>query len=90
LRIHEGVCAAVLVEIPLTPVAGLGQCLGGFDDSSAHPRRDSMSQELSLHQRRRAPRPEELEGIPWLAVLQPAERERAQKALDERDAQPGA
>lgn len=48
-----------------------------------------MSQELSLHQRRRAPRPEELEGIPWLAVLQPAERERAQKALVVGEAQPG-
>lgn len=48
-----------------------------------------MSQELSLHQRRRAPRPEELEGIPWLAVLQPAERERALKALVVGDAQSG-
>ncbi len=48
-----------------------------------------MSQELSLHQRRRAPRPEELDGIPWLALLQPAERERAHKALVVGDAQPG-
>lgn len=48
-----------------------------------------MSQELSLHQRRRAPRPEELEGIPWLTLLQPAERERAQKALVVGDAQSG-
>ena len=48
-----------------------------------------MSQELSLHQRRRAPRPEELAGIPWLALLQPAERERAHKALVVGDAQSG-
>ncbi|MDR0226840.1 MAG: Crp/Fnr family transcriptional regulator [Burkholderiaceae bacterium] len=48
-----------------------------------------MSQELSLHQRRRVPRPEELQGIPWLAVLQPAERERAIKMLVVGDAQPG-
>lgn len=48
-----------------------------------------MSQELSLHQRRRAPRPEELDGIPWLALLQPAERERAHKALVVSDAQSG-
>jgi len=48
-----------------------------------------MSQELSLHQRRRAPRPEELDGIPWLALLQPAERERAHKALVVGDAQSG-
>lgn len=48
-----------------------------------------MSQELSLHQRRRAPRPEELDGIPWLTLLQPAERERAQKALVVGDAQSG-
>lgn len=48
-----------------------------------------MSQELSLHQRCRAPRPEELDGIPWLALLQPAERERAHKALVVGDAQSG-
>ncbi|WP_027016247.1 Crp/Fnr family transcriptional regulator [Comamonas composti] len=48
-----------------------------------------MSQEMSLHQRRRQPRAEELSGIPWLAVLQPAERERAVSALLVGDAQAG-
>ncbi|WP_280188302.1 Crp/Fnr family transcriptional regulator [Delftia sp. PS-11] len=48
-----------------------------------------MSQDLSLHQRRRVPRPEELAGIPWLGVLQPAERERAVRMLVVGDAQPG-
>jgi CRP/FNR family cyclic AMP-dependent transcriptional regulator len=36
-----------------------------------------MPAELSLHQRRRDPTAEELAGIPWLHVLQPAERQRA-------------
>ena len=40
-----------------------------------------MNQDLSLHQRRRPPTPEEMGGIPWLALLQPAERERAVAAL---------
>ncbi len=44
---------------------------------------------MSLHQRRRQPRAEELSGIPWLAVLQPAERERAVSALLVGDAQAG-
>lgn len=48
-----------------------------------------MSQELSLHQRRRKPRAEELEGIPWLIVLQPDERENAVQALVVGDAEPG-
>src|SRR3954469_3184902 len=33
--------------------------------------------ELTLHQRRREPTPQELAGIPWLALLRPEERERA-------------
>jgi hypothetical protein len=40
-----------------------------------------MSQELSLHQRRRPPTAQELAGIPWLARLQPSERERAVAAV---------
>lgn len=48
-----------------------------------------MNKDLSLHQRRRPPVLEELEGIPWLARLQPAERERAVAALLVGDANPG-
>ena len=48
-----------------------------------------MQQETSLHQRRRLPLREELDGIPWLALLQPAERERAVDELRVGDAQPG-
>ena len=48
-----------------------------------------MSQDLSLHQRRRAPTSDELHGIPWLAVLHSFERERAMAALVVGDAQPG-
>jgi len=48
-----------------------------------------MHQEASLHQRRRLPQREELEGIPWLALLQSAERERAVEELRVGDAQPG-
>ena len=33
-----------------------------------------MSHDLTLHQRRRVPTPAELEGIPWLALLNPQER----------------
>ena len=36
-----------------------------------------MSKDHSLHQRRRSPSPQELEGIPWLNLLTPAEREKA-------------
>jgi CRP/FNR family cyclic AMP-dependent transcriptional regulator len=36
-----------------------------------------MHAEASLYQRRRRPRGDELDGIPWLALLLPAERERA-------------
>lgn len=48
-----------------------------------------MSEELSLHQRRRRPTPAELQGIPWLAALSPAERDRAMDALVVGDAQVG-
>jgi CRP-like cAMP-binding protein len=48
-----------------------------------------MNPETSLHQRRRLPRREELEGIPWLALLQPLERERAVEELRMGDAQAG-
>jgi len=48
-----------------------------------------MSQELSLHQRRRPPTAQELAGIPWLARLQPSERERAVAAVVVGDADPG-
>ena len=48
-----------------------------------------MSQELSLHQRRRPPTAQELDGIPWLARLQPSERERAVASVAVGDAGPG-
>ncbi len=48
-----------------------------------------MSLELSLHQRRRIPRQDELHGIPWLPVLQAGEREQAMKCLVVGDAQAG-
>ena len=48
-----------------------------------------MTQDLSLHQRRRAPDAEEMAGIPWLASLQPHERERAIAALLVGDARVG-
>lgn len=48
-----------------------------------------MNQDLSLHQRRRAPTPQELAGIPWLAALLPPERERAVQALCVGDAMVG-
>lgn len=48
-----------------------------------------MSHELSLHQRRREPTPEELRNIAWLNVLQPHERARAEAALLVGDALPG-
>ncbi|QNP50065.1 Crp/Fnr family transcriptional regulator [Diaphorobacter aerolatus] len=40
-----------------------------------------MSQELSLHQRRRLPSAQELDGIPWLRLLNSHERERAIASL---------
>jgi CRP/FNR family cyclic AMP-dependent transcriptional regulator len=48
-----------------------------------------MSAELTLHQRRRDPTPEELAGIPWLKVLRPDEYERAARELTVTDALPG-
>ena len=46
-------------------------------------------QDLSLHQRRRSPTPQELDGIPWLDLLLPAERERAVASLLVGDAKAG-
>jgi len=48
-----------------------------------------MATDLTLHQRRRNPTPEELRGIPWLASLRPEERVRAVAALQVGDAQAG-
>lgn len=48
-----------------------------------------MSHDLSLHQRRRSPCQQDLDGIPWLAALQPDEREHALAALQVGDAKPG-
>jgi CRP-like cAMP-binding protein len=48
-----------------------------------------MPSDLTLHQRRRAPTPDELAGIPWLPALQPAERARAVEAIKVGDALPG-
>ena len=48
-----------------------------------------MPSEPSLHQRRRSPTASELAGIPWLAVLGPAERQRAQADITVADALPG-
>ena len=45
--------------------------------------------DLTLHQRRRDPTPTELAGIPWLAVLQPAEREVAVRHIKVGDALTG-
>ncbi len=45
--------------------------------------------DVPLHQRRRAPAPGELEGIPWLGLLKPDERERAVAELQFVDAFPG-
>jgi CRP-like cAMP-binding protein len=48
-----------------------------------------MTHDLSLHQRRRPPTGAELAGIPWLALLQPAERARAEASLLVGDAKAG-
>ena len=48
-----------------------------------------MSTDLTLHQRRRVPTPDELASIPWLRLLQPDERARALAALQVGDAAPG-
>lgn len=46
-------------------------------------------QDLSLHQRRRQPTAAEIEDIPWMIALRPAERERALAALQVGDAKAG-
>ncbi|MBK8072859.1 MAG: Crp/Fnr family transcriptional regulator [Ramlibacter sp.] len=48
-----------------------------------------MSNDLPLHQRRRAPTPAELLGIPWLHLLLPAEQARAAQEIVVGDALPG-
>ncbi len=48
-----------------------------------------MPTDLTLHQRRRAPTADELQGIPWLRLLQPEERARAVAELQVGDAAPG-
>lgn len=48
-----------------------------------------MSSEPTLHQRRRPATPQELAGIPWLALLGPAERERAVADIKVGDALSG-
>jgi CRP-like cAMP-binding protein len=53
------------------------------------PHTTTMSAETTLHQRRREPSPSELAGIPWLALLQPAEREVAVRAIKVGDALAG-
>ena len=48
-----------------------------------------MKPEDSLHQRRRTPRAHELDGVPWLRLLLPPERDRALAVLEVGDALPG-
>ena len=48
-----------------------------------------MPTDLTLHQRRRDPTAPELAGVPWLAVLAPAERARAAADIKVGDALPG-
>jgi len=48
-----------------------------------------MTQDASLHQRRRPPTAQELAGIPWLQRLQPCERARASAELVVGDARAG-
>ncbi|TFZ06538.1 Crp/Fnr family transcriptional regulator [Ramlibacter henchirensis] len=49
----------------------------------------ALAPELPLHQRRRLPTSQELDGIPWLRQLQPAEYERAVSNITVGDAVPG-
>ncbi|KQT14089.1 Crp/Fnr family transcriptional regulator [Ramlibacter sp. Leaf400] len=49
----------------------------------------ALAHELPLHQRRRRPTAQELDGIPWLRQLQPAEYERAASHITVGDALPG-
>ena len=48
-----------------------------------------MAKDLSLYRRRRTPTTPELQGIPWLSLLLPAERERAMAGLEVGDAASG-
>ena len=48
-----------------------------------------MHIDLTLHQRRRTPTPDELQGIPWLRLLRPDERARAVAQLQVSDAASG-
>jgi CRP/FNR family transcriptional regulator, cyclic AMP receptor protein len=48
-----------------------------------------MPKELSIYQRRRDPKPQELAQIPWLSVLAPSERTRAESRLLVADTTPG-
>ena len=48
-----------------------------------------MSTNVSLHQRRRSPQPQELAGIPWLRLLHGAERDRAVADLQIGEAESG-
>jgi len=61
-------------------------CARGIPQGIPQP---PMTHDLSLHHRRRPPTREELAGIPWLALLQPEERERAVAALLVGDALSG-
>ncbi len=54
-----------------------------------HTRAMPLPSDVPLHQRRRAARADELQGIPWLALLQPGERRRAEAALRVSDAHAG-
>jgi CRP-like cAMP-binding protein len=49
----------------------------------------TITSDLSLHHRRRAPTQKELDAIPWLAVLEPGIRYRAEQALRVGDAKAG-
>lgn len=51
--------------------------------------RHTGSTDIALHQRRRAPTEDELAGIPWLQLLTPTERTRANAALMVGDARSG-
>ena len=48
-----------------------------------------MPKDLSIYQRRRDPTPQELAQIPWLSVLAPSERTRAESRLLVADTTPG-
>jgi len=68
------------------------QVLSGWAGRAVRPQNPAahaMTQDVSLHQRRRAPTPSEQAVIPWLRLLQPAEREHAVRVLQVSDAEPG-